>query len=560
MPRIIFCLVFTFLLPLQLFSEEMRTIDKMALNVICAQKKLDPKEYKKLNLEVCQMIVQSDLCKDYEPRMKRDCHADLKDEDDSSMVDNVFGCLEGVLTSAHDIYQLVKSFLFFIKDYTLSEDYRSKKNKNLEAKVDNLLLNYETEVLRVSSTLSGPLKESRASLMVASSFLISQIGNLLKSLRSESAEFACLNEAGVVERSCHIMANILFPPVVFFDVILKGRSALKAYITSTLNKARTIKANIKELKLKRELTKEGPVKVAFVAHKKLVIKNLKKGLEINRHESSKAKNIEDKKRVKELYEKGDEKEAAKLNYQLNMERLVEQFPPEVRANLKKLLSSDYRIIDSEDLDGAFVYSSTKPNGYMRIELPAKFHGTELEYMIKTHETHHAVMYYLKGPENLTKLNLKVNLVNDLDFLIKERFLDEAGAMAREWQYLDHVPKDRVEKLLAEVVNDPKSSQSLKDFSQQALVSDKSASSHVIQQHKKERYGKKEIKKQMQDLESMYSQAILEQRVWSGAKAVGFGYMTVEIYSYCTRLKESKNTTNFYQDICQKFPNFLGHFN
>lgn len=548
-------------MPLNLLAAKLRAVDKLALNIICKKNETEKLtiHFKELNMQVCQTITQSELCKDVETTYKRDCRSDIKDTDDSTLFQDVFSCLDGILTSAHDIYQLVKTFLLFLKNYSLDENYRDKKNLKIEASVDNLLLNYEAEVGRTALTLTGPMKDSRASLIVANDLLISQVGKLMNFIKNETAEFACLNEAGYAKRSCQIVASLILPPAIFFKVLLKGPEALLTFAKSTIEKGKDLKIKVRQIKRKNELMKPGKEREKYLSHKKELLNIRKKGLEINRHESSSVEYIADKKAVEELYEKGKIKEGAKLAYELNIKRLLEKLSPEAKEKLNHIINSEYKILESEDLNAFFAVTPSKAKGYIQIELPKELHGTELEYLLKTHESYHAGMHFLQELKKSAKFENDKQLLVDIDFHLKDRFLDEAGAMAREWQYIDHIPKERLDQVYKETVNDSKFSESIKTFIKNNYVKEKSASSHVIQQHKKGRYSKTEVNNMIQEVEGMYRQGKFEKNIFLGLRAGTLGLLTLPIYGHCSDLKKIHSTSYFYRDICQKFPLFLGYF-
>jgi len=150
---------------------------------------------------------------------------------------------------------------------------------------------------------------------------------------------------------------------------------------------------------------------------------------------------------KKIYHDELAKNPSFLNFKINLERLLNELPPEDAHKVKRLLQTDY------------IFSKKTRNGYfsggdafydvnlrsIRVELPAYYQGTEVENILKFHETIH-MLNHIRRDSTISKIaKLKLETYQDNFLHIK---FEEFGAMSAEWQYLQSIPP----KVRAEIIS------------------------------------------------------------------------------------------------------------
>lgn len=551
MSQVAFSLLFIFLLPFQSIAGEIAFLDRQALNIICKQEKLSLSNINQSNsLEICQAIIKSDFCKEFPERNLRNCRADALGYDDSGWVQNIGGCLEGVLTSVQDIYNLVKSMLLFVKDYAVDGEKRNEINEKTLLKMDNYLNYYELEVERIAKQLDGPLKETRASLIVAKNLLIKFISDIIQSIKTEYVEFACLNEAGIVERSCKMLANVVLPPAVLFTAILKG----KPFLMKLLSKKKW-----GEFKRDFDVKYNKKVKDQVNADYEQEFALYRKEWDKARRASFTEKFEKDKADVAELYSQHKYKEAAKLNYERNMDRLLDEFPENERAAIKADLEKRYELRDGEDIVATSIATADRSIDKIIIQLHKKFHGTEIEYLFKTHESHHFLMNVKRAKTGTPLTAGDLRTQKRVEDLTKLRYLSEAGAMSQEWQFLAHIPKRDREWLIRDLKKNSKfSDEEIKAFESILKSGDaNNASGFVRQEAKRNRYDRKQMIQEAKDEQFNIENPIISKKA---TFAISSGLIAFPLITYCVDLKNRKQfDTHVYQSICTKIPGISDYF-
>ncbi|HXH32674.1 MAG TPA: hypothetical protein VNJ01_17885 [Bacteriovoracaceae bacterium] len=260
---------------------------------------------------------------------------------------------------------------------------------------------------------------------------------------------------------------------------------------------------------------------------------VKENLTKVRKDSSSAAYKKDVEEIAKMYKQNPDA-APLFNFQKNVERMLSDLPENEQKIIKQILKNRYSVNERNTVNGAFYPSNSGLS--ITVDIPKQFVGTEVEYFVKLHETHH-LMNHLRTFETLKPSTLKK--IEQIKNSVKSRYFDEAGAMAREWQYLNAIPPEVRARILREIESAPKLDSDAKDLLRRVLTTDsKTASGHILREHKGGRYAKKDF------------QSLVSRKNPGGSdlpKAVaGSATMAAMYYTYCRYMAPE---SEFFKRLC-----------
>lgn len=254
----------------------------------------------------------------------------------------------------------------------------------------------------------------------------------------------------------------------------------------------------------------------------------------------------DKETVRVAYSK-NRLDAPIVNFETHLKSMIADLPPEQAKAVEDIVENSYEIIPSRDgaIRGTFLYRDKK----IRIILPEELIGTDVEYFIKIHETYHVLnnISSMQGLSKTTKVILKK--VKDK---IKHRYLEEAGAMAQEWQYLNTIPSNVKIKILKEI-EEHVSNKHDREFLTRIFTSNaQNPAEHILAEQAAGRYSQWRTGIAMRS----YDINMAVNLTTIGAAAGGFIYLAPEIlaskHRLCEQLdREKKKNAVVYKYLCEK---------
>lgn len=249
--------------------------------------------------------------------------------------------------------------------------------------------------------------------------------------------------------------------------------------------------------------------------------------------------------------------AAKRVFELLMAKRLALLPPEDAAQIKKIIESaeSAKVVNASKVEGRYLQTFRT----LIISLPETYHGSIVEFFIKTHEIEHAIQG-LAAARKLGKKSVGYfqNLLNGFDAQIK--FLEEAGAMQAEWQYLQAIPAQVKQKIADDIAQNPQIKEHEKNFLIRVLEGDPwTASDHTEIEWMAGRYTMGEIENEIQLKKMTYANRARAARTAATIGAFG-AISTSDITSvailehYCEDLIKNSPTPPsgaFYQNVCTK---------
>lgn len=241
-------------------------------------------------------------------------------------------------------------------------------------------------------------------------------------------------------------------------------------------------------------------------------------------------------------------DAPKINYEKNLERLLEDLSDDEISYVREILENRYHFnkVDKYSEGKTFAGYLNFQEEYINIILPEKFRGTDIEYFIKMHETIHVIN------NALIKFRGKVKSKIFLQSLLlhpKLSYYDEASAMAQEWHYISSIPEDTRKDIVKEILKTSEFSDSTKRFLTLSFLDSSKTPSGTVRRSQKElnRYNREDIKEAVRDNVS--------DRL---TKAWFYGiFSLVSVSSICFSDTVKKELMpNYYEYICQKNPFFI----
>ncbi len=148
---------------------------------------------------------------------------------------------------------------------------------------------------------------------------------------------------------------------------------------------------------------------------------------------------EAKLRIREIYGRPgiNDREATRLAVKAYFEDRLAKLPPEVRARFREVRQR----YDDKHPTGSHYSAETKE---MVLKLPDLFKGSMLEGYLSVHELEHALqdalITELMGPKAYSGMAKQAEY----------RFLEEAGAMHAEWDFLSAIPAHKRAELVREI--------------------------------------------------------------------------------------------------------------
>lgn len=322
-----------------------------------------------------------------------------------------------------------------------------------------------------------------------------------------------------------IAAQVLDP------LILLGGGGLTAKVIA--------KAGVKSVAEKVALKKE----IETLTEPSLNV--LKENLAKARGTGSEAYLLE-KARIAEAYTKF-RSSAPRINYETQLNRLFSNMSSQEINAVQDVLKNKYTLTskgDSRLLWSRFGGGYDVEKKEIITVVPEIFKGTDVEYFIKTHETFHlanAITRSSKVGELSKKAMSKI--MQDA----KYRYLDEAGAMAQEWRYIDSIPKEIRTKIVAEIKSSKDLSKDNKTFLIRQFDSKaKTPSGHVLEEHKAGRYNKADF---VQELKINKTEDAV---AYASTGAGGFILSAM----HCYDLKQENSTESYFSKyVCENHPLF-----
>ncbi|MFL5815915.1 MAG: hypothetical protein ACJ763_20270 [Bdellovibrionia bacterium] len=255
----------------------------------------------------------------------------------------------------------------------------------------------------------------------------------------------------------------------------------------------------------------------------------------------------EKEQIQSIFEDPQKRStAASYVFDLLMEKRLALLPPKDAEQIKSVIQSA-KLNESSGVDGAYSFRFRS----IDISLPKSYHGSMVEFFIKTHEVEHAIQDRMEagklGKESFGYFRRLLNQLNS-----QTRFLEEAGAMQAEWQYLQALPSRAKQEMADDVLQNPQLSENEKDFLIRIFAGDAwTASDHTEIEWRAGRYSLSEIERQVRFEKLGFSTIAV------GVTSVTHLAAFTMIESICENtIKKSTTlpTGPFYEKVCTRQSN------
>jgi hypothetical protein len=245
--------------------------------------------------------------------------------------------------------------------------------------------------------------------------------------------------------------------------------------------------------------------------------------------------------------------AAGYVFDLLMEKRLALLPSQDADKIREIIqkakvkpSSRLRkwLILSPRLTGSYELKSQS----VTILRPESYRGSIVEFFMKTHEIEHAIQGLVVAKAiGKSSLNYFERLLTLFDS--KLLFIEEAGAMQAEWQYLQTIPLEIKRSISEEIRKNPRISKSDRAVISRILLSDEeTADQHLQIQRKAGRYT-------LADAQRASHKEIRTKLGVMGVSIVTPFVAVARLESYCHKLLDQSimlPDSQFYQKVCSRF--------
>lgn len=187
-------------------------------------------------------------------------------------------------------------------------------------------------------------------------------------------------------------------------------------------------------------------------------------------------------------------DAPKINFEITLEALMGDLMPREREIVWSHLNNVYysprkSLSNSSNFQDGGRFFAKKMK--ITIDLPSKYHGTDLDYFIRLHEAYHLIAKVVIDQRLSTKVQKSFFNIGQK---IRRVYLEEMGAMAQEWYYFANMPLKEREAFKSMLIEDKDLNESFKSLVIDAIENaDKSPQAHVYSQHLAKRYDPRSMK-------------------------------------------------------------------